>query len=681
MIPGDPGKEAVESGIRSAAGLISAASYEEAEDILYGILEKDIPDWGKVCFLLGRLYMLKGDPERAEGHLIKAADDYPLLRDYALSMLTNIYVDSEQFDKALGTSREIANRLLQQESRRTEISALIALERESETVEALTRYTKKYGWDWDYKMDLALMLKARGETGRAATLLKDIYLNAAPLSGKALAELKVLELDSFTRQEILERAKNLYKRFEYQEAEAAYKEGLKGAPEEEGFQIIYKIAMCQFSQKKYADSAKTFGRLSGPRSMYYRARSYYRIDDSEGFEKAKLHFEETYPGNKDLALVFLMEAEELRRQSRFDEAEVSYKKVLNGFSKSTEDALWGLGWMKYMSGDYKAARDYFSRLSGHSESSDYYKYIYWRARAEEKLFGECEGKGDGLCSKESYSFSGNLPYDNSFYGYLIKLRFSPNEASDRVVISIPSRPDGETYERIEALALLGMRDEAVAEITASMRRSKKQSQFLYLGYKAMQLERYKEVIAFAEPKKEVEFLPYSYPLGYRDIVDQAARTEDLDAHLIAALIREESRFEPSAVSWAGAIGLMQLMPSTARRLKKGAGVYFKENSELQDAEINIPLGAHYLSQLINEFRDVPLAIAAYNAGENILKDWMSRFDRADPIEFIENIPYKETRRYVKKVLKSYWQYRTINGLHVDAYPVLCKAECGRSFSE
>jgi soluble lytic murein transglycosylase len=198
---------------------------------------------------------------------------------------------------------------------------------------------------------------------------------------------------------------------------------------------------------------------------------------------------------------------------------------------------------------------------------------------------------------------------------------------------------------------------------------------------AMQLERYKEVIAFAEPKKRIEFLPYSYPLGYWDIVNQAARTEDLDAHLIAALIREESRFEPTVVSWAGAVGLMQLMPSTARRLKKGAGVYFKKNSELQNAEINIPLGAHYLSRLINEFRDIPLAIAAYNAGENILKDWMSRFDRADPIEFIENIPYKETRNYVKKVLKSYWQYRTINGLPVDASPLLCKAECGRTFSE
>jgi soluble lytic murein transglycosylase len=331
--------------------------------------------------------------------------------------------------------------------------------------------------------------------------------------------------------------------------------------------------------------------------------------------------------------------------------------------------------MKYMSGDYKAARNYFSRLSDHSGNSDYYKYIYWRARAEEKLFGECQSKGGGLCSKESYSFSGDLPYDNSFYGYLIKLRFSPNEASDRVVMSKPSRPDGETYERIEALALLGMRDEAVAEIVASLKRSRERSQFLYLGYMAMQLEKYREVIAFAEPKKQIEFLPYSYPLGYWDIVNQAARTEDLDAHLIAALIREESRFEPSAVSWAGAVGLMQLMPSTARGLKKGAGVYFKENSELQDAETNILLGSHYLSRLIDEFKDVPLAIAAYNAGENILKDWMSRFDWADPIEFIENIPYKETRNYVKKVLKSYWQYRTINGLPVDAGPVLCKAVC------
>ena len=671
----------LEERISEAAGLINASSYDEAEDILYTLLEKDIPDWGRVCFLLGRLNLLKGDLDKAEGHLIKAAEDYPLLREYALSMLINIYVDSGQFEKALETSRQISNRLLQQEARKTEIAALIALERGDDVLEALSRYTKKYSWDWDYKMDLALMLKDKSNLSGAAALLKDIYLNAAPPSAKALSQLKALNADSFTREETARRAKSLYKRHDYRRAEQAYMEALKGAPEQEGFQIIYKIAMCQFRQKKYADSAKTFGRLGGPRSMYYRARSFYRIDDRKGFKKAKLHFEKTYPGNKDLALVFLMEAEEFRRQSRFDEAEAGYKKVLNGFSKSKEDALWGLGWMKYMSGDHGAALDYFSRLSVYSKSRDYYKYIYWRMRAGEKLFDQCKRIGVGICDKESYGLSAEIPSDNSFYGYLLKLRFPTGEAPGRIEISKPSRPKGEAYERIEALAILGMRDEAAAEISASMRRSKKLGEFMYLGYMSMQLEEYKRVIAFAEPKKRAEFLPYSYPLGYWDIVSRAAGNEDLDAHLIAALIREESRFEPSAISWAGAVGLMQLMPSTARRLKKGAGVHFRENSELQDAEINIPIGAYYLSQLIDEFRDVPLAIAAYNAGENTLKGWIVRFDRTDPVEFIENIPYKETRRYVKKVLKSYWQYRTINGLSVDAYPVLCMADCGHQAAE
>ncbi len=104
-------------------------------------------------------------------------------------------------------------------------------------------------------------------------------------------------------------------------------------------------------------------------------------------------------------------------------------------------------------------------------------------------------------------------------------------------------------------------------------------------------------------------------------------------------------------------------------------VNLKDSAELQEPRKNIILGTHYLSQLINEFKDIPLAIAAYNAGEHTLKNWLSRFNKNDIIEFIENIPYRETRKYVKRVLKSYWQYKAINGLPINGPPSICNVKC------
>ena len=177
----------------------------------------------------------------------------------------------------------------------------------------------------------------------------------------------------------------------------------------------------------------------------------------------------------------------------------------------------------------------------------------------------------------------------------------------------------------------------------------------------MELGEYGRVIYYAEPRKDREFLPYSYPLGYWSVVKPAADSMGVDAHLIAAVIREESRYNPSVTSWAGAVGLMQVMPATARRLKDAAGVSVRDNADLQDPGRNIALGTYYLAQLIREFREIPLALAAYNAGENLLKKWLGQYASDDMAAFVEHIPYSETRRYVKKVMKSYWQYRTLYG--------------------
>jgi soluble lytic murein transglycosylase len=664
----EPDKE-----IKKASDLFNAKSYRKAEEILLDIVKNNSSERNKAVFLLGRLYMEEGSLEKAENYMVEAVNAYPLLRDYSLKMLIDIYMAAEKYEKAAGASRQINNNLLIQGARQSEIQALLSLKKDKEAKETLLRYVENYTFDWDRKLKLAMLMKDSGEIDQAVSLLKEIYINAVPLSNSALKELNKLKADTFLKGEILKRADNLFDKNNFQKAEIEYQKALMLADEYEKNKIIMDIGMCRFKLKQYTESARTFEKVSTPEAMYWQAYSYYRMDNSELFEKVKQELARDHPGDERIALLLLMQAEDFRRQDKYTEAGNRFREVLNSFPAKAEDALWGLGWAGYMSGDYKSAANYLSQLTAFEKSENYYKYIYWQARSSEKVAEEClkqkvslQSHDKAVCDSEGRDFFSGLPSDLSFYGYLIKMRSSSHILFEKTEIPIPVRPHGDIYDRIEALELFGMRDEAVNEIIDLLKRNKDKNDFFYLGSKAMELGEYRKVIAFAEKATDREFLPYSYPLGFGDIITESAGLQNVDKYLVAAVIREESRFDPKAVSWAGAMGLMQLMPATAYRLKKDLKMHLGERSEIHDVKKNIMLGTHYLSMLIREFRQIPFAIAAYNAGENALKKWKAKYNANDLVEFIENIPYKETRFYVKRVLKSYWRYRTINGLPVEA---------------
>ncbi len=688
-------QEDFKNHLEEAVELINRGLYQEAERILLKF-ENDASWQDRVLFLLGRLYKEEGSFKKAEDYLIKAAKSYPLLKDYALKLLTDVYIAAEEFDKAIKAARRIKNTVLLQAARQSEIRALFALEKEEEVKEALFQYASDYPEEWDYKLALAVLLKTGGEADKAIKIFKDIYINAASLSSDALEELKALKADTLTDSELLERADNLYKDSRFNEAEAAYKEVVRGVDNSEMNEIRFAVGMCRFRLKQYNEAAKSFGLIKSPKALYWQARSFYRIDKIEEFDNIIEKFEKNYPRDRRLVKLLLISADDFRRAGNFNDAMKIFKKILDTFPGSKEDALWAIGWMNYTAGDYKTALGYFSKLTTYRNNRNYYKYIYWKARSLEKLTEKCltehraqntehrqqtadngqqnnvrvnlkSDNNEDVCPEENKDFFSKFPVDGSYYGHLIRLRSALYTLPDKVEVLKPAVPEGEVYRRVEALAFFGMRDEAVNEIKAALQRVNKSRDFLYLGYTAIRLDEYKGIIALAEKAKDNKFLPLSYPLGYREIIKQAAETENLDAYLVAALIREESRFDPMAVSWAGAVGLMQLMPSTAYRLKDRVKVDLTDGSELHDVKKNILLGTHYLSMLIKEFKKVPFALAAYNAGENALKDWLYRFSNKDIDEFIEEIPYRETRRYVKKVLKSYWQYRTINGLPIESY--------------
>lgn len=153
-----------------------------------------------------------------------------------------------------------------------------------------------------------------------------------------------------------------------------------------------------------------------------------------------------------------------------------------------------------------------------------------------------------------------------------------------------------------------------------------------------------------------------YPLPYREILQTAAKAEGIDPYLLAAIIREESRFDPRALSSASARGLTQMTRPTAGRLADALGMEDLTEEDLYRPEVSIRLGAAHLAELQRRLQGVDAAVvAAYNAGEHQAQLWVSHCFSEEPAEYLSKVGFRQTRAYVQKVLASRSHYREIYG--------------------
>ena len=154
-----------------------------------------------------------------------------------------------------------------------------------------------------------------------------------------------------------------------------------------------------------------------------------------------------------------------------------------------------------------------------------------------------------------------------------------------------------------------------------------------------------------------------YPLLRRDALVAQARANHLDPALVAAVIRQESSWNPRAVSRAGARGLMQVMPPVGKEIAQSRNYPLWDPALLFDADVSLELGTSHLRAALAESNALPRALAAYNAGASRVRRWAQRTGADDPELFIERIPFVETRDYVRIVIRNAEMYRGLYGLH------------------
>lgn len=159
-----------------------------------------------------------------------------------------------------------------------------------------------------------------------------------------------------------------------------------------------------------------------------------------------------------------------------------------------------------------------------------------------------------------------------------------------------------------------------------------------------------------------KILKIMYPKTYEEVVSIYCEKYNVDEHLIFALIKAESNFNKDAVSNKGAVGLMQLMEETAKDVANKSGIDIDTSNmknELLNPSTNINIGTKYIATLLEKYQNKEAALAAYNAGTGTVDNWIEKgVIKADGSD-IENIPYKETNNYVRKILRDYKIYETL----------------------
>ena len=531
---------------------------------------------------------------------------------------------------------------------------------------------------------------------------------------KALTALAVRgePVPKLTADEQYERGKNLFRAMQYDKASESFRAALEADPSHpQRADMLLRIGIALFNLGRRPEAASTLERLLKAglpdcrcaEALNWLGKSYSRLGLRDEAVETYLKLVRMYPESdwSDDALYHTgnvyREANDMKKAIKY------YRQLVAEYPESSlaDSAIWWQGWSYYNVGDYrKAVQTFQEMVSRYPTSFLVNQALYWQGRGAEK-------SGDRDKARRYYGRAVNRgPY--TYYGYLAAERLAGNDfpvipVADEPIMNAPVPEDGDlTQERVQDLSdldgLPDWADEAVVALS-TYPAYRKTLELMYLGMKkeaAAELWSLQELLpgrrgaliglskAFFElgdyhssllivlrsfdrhlerPSSRMpgDLWLLAYPQGYWQSIVSAARRYGLDPYFVAAIIREESQFRPEALSPAGARGVMQVMPATGEWIARMTGIRNFDRAKLYDADTNITIGTWYLSYLMKRFKNDPyLVSAAYNAGPEVVATWSGAGrGTADRDMFVETIPYRETRGYVKKVLRNYAEYRRI----------------------
>jgi soluble lytic murein transglycosylase len=411
-------------------------------------------------------------------------------------------------------------------------------------------------------------------------------------------------------------------------------------------------------------------KLDDPALVLLRARAAWRDDKPQELLSGLTQVETNFPTSKEAA-----EAKVIRAKYYVTDS-VDYAKSIENLAKAIDlgahgndgENLWNLGWTYTLWGKYDDALKTFDRYIRTYPDGDWKtNSLFWSAKIYDK-----QGN-TRMRDAKAAQIVAEYPY--SYYAYRAKELWKATAApltDVRTFPDIDTLPEDAAFNTVRALQDVGLHRAAAREMKTLASK--------YPDNAAVQFTLADVYVRGGEPFKANGVLQRSfrhfvrhgganiprrfweilYPLPYLETFTQQARARNLDPYLLASITRQESAFEPTTVSNAGAVGLMQIMPQEASRIATAGGLGEITREDLFDPRTNIAVGAAEFSQKLAHWKgNQVLAIASYNAGESAVGTWIETTPLDDIDLFIEAIPYAETRLYVKTVTRNRNEYRRI----------------------
>jgi soluble lytic murein transglycosylase len=479
-----------------------------------------------------------------------------------------------------------------------------------------------------------------------------------------------VDVDAALAPKELARAEALFQARRWSNARASYNKARPFVPEAERARVAMRLAATDVALGRHRDGRDALrAHLEGPQAEEAR---FHFITATRGLNLKNEHralaraYAEAFPASpfaeeilNNLATAYIIDDEDA-------DADAIFREMLDRFpaGRFAERAAWKAGWTAYREGRFTDALHYFDQGSAQFPRSDYRPaWLYWSGRAAQQA-GDVE---TGVARLRLAA----TDYHNSYYGRLAVTRLKetrgglvkPTLQKAPAAVSIP------TAAQIATLLSVGLYRQAMDELQYAQRMWGDSPQLqatialthrrlgnVRAGINAMK-RAYPQYLAAGGETLPPEILRVIFPVEYWPLLQKYAKQRGLDPFVVAALVAQESNFDPVVRSHANAYGLMQILPSTGRQYARKLGVRPFSTRRLTEAETNVRLGTQIFADSIRKFGGVHFALAAYNAGDSRVIRWQREKPGLPQDEFIDDIPFPETQNYVKRILGTAEDYR------------------------
>jgi soluble lytic murein transglycosylase len=671
-------------------------------------------------FLWGWAAWKNDDWDRAEKAFVDVAEEKGLLADYAYRYAAESALLAGRYEDASAHAARVRPDSIPRPSAALVLGrALVRSGKTDEGIRALRAFLDAYPNDNDVpdaRVELARALHAKGEHSEAARLLVKVRRTAPLWSGldedfealeqSVFAKVPGKKLKKLKRRRARDYITEYRVRFSAHDSNDVIK-GLSSPLEKwekrsrERCEGLYMVGRSYTKLRKHSDSIPWYKRVVSEckgdrhyiRALYKGGKGYWNAgkkDEAyEFFEKMWSEF----PAHSYADDGMYFASRILNELDRSDDAKDLLRKQVRKYPDGdmASNAHWLLVRSMFANNQYQRIVEYVDGLADTGERDLYSKgrLKYFRARALHKL-GKKEAATDGYRDVIR-------EYPMSFYALFALNRLAAEKGGS--VDDVCAVAGGSLCEAITKTPSNPVIVDKDLERDGAFRRGKAFLQVSLDGFAALEFKRLRNRVG-DEPEKlwtlaglldAAGAYPYShnvarrhiddwedhypdrrqaqrwqiaYPAPFSEEVTNWAKKRGIPRELVWAIMREESGFNPRIRSWAGAVGLMQLMPGTAKVAARKDGFKGFSNAKLTDPDSAVRLGTAYLDDLAERSGDHPvLMISGYNGGWGNVSNWLEDPDSNDLDLWVEDIPYGQTRHYTKRVLRSFWVYSWLYGKH------------------